>query len=364
MTEPHSEPSPEALAAFRGPLLEWYRTDHRQLPWRHSSNPYNILLSEVILQQTRVEQGLPYYERFVDRFPDLQSLADAELDEVLRLWEGLGYYARARNLHATARLVREEHGGYLPEDHDRLRALPGVGPYTAAAVGSIAFGLKRAAVDGNVMRVLARVFLIEDDVRKGAGRKQVESLAGQLLDPADPATFNQAIMELGAVVCTPVAPLCDTCPLRGVCGAAASDGQSSYPFRSPAAPRPHRDIGVGVLEDDSGHFLVRQRPPEGLLGGLWEFPGENVAEEEEPAGAVRRALESCVGHEVHLGEEIARIDHAFSHFTITLVVFQAMLAGAKPPGELSGTLRWAGPDELKELAFSRPYRKLIEQIGV
>lgn len=363
MVKKRNEVEGNVVAAFRSPLLDWYRANRRPFPWRQTPDPYRILLSEVILQQTRTDQGLPYYERFVERFPDLGSLATAEIEEVLMIWEGLGYYARARNLHAAARLVCERHDGALPADYETLITLPGIGPYTAAAVGSIAFGEARPAVDGNVLRVLARVFAIGDDVRKGATWRRIESIASQLLDPRNPGTFNQAVMELGALVCTPVAPACRACPLGGVCRGLARGDPTRFPFRSPSAPKPHHDIGVGILLDRRRRVLLRRRPFEGLLGGLWEFPGERIDGDELPADAARRALEEAVGTAVEMGDPIARIPHAFSHFRITLHAFQARLPGGARPPRARPPLRWVVPDGLAALPFSRSHRRLAEKAG-
>ena len=350
------------IRAFRDPLLRWYRENHRSLPWRRTRDPYRILLSEVILQQTRVDQGLPYYERLLARFPDLDSLADAEIEEVLAVWEGLGYYARARNLQAAARLIRERHDGQIPGRYEDLLELPGIGPYTAAAVGSISFGEPRAVVDGNVRRVVTRVFAIDADVRGAATRRLIEEIANRLVDREAPGDFNQAVMELGAAICTPKQPACPDCPLAGVCAARSEGRPEAYPHRRTASARPHRDIGVVVLRDGRGRVLIRRRPPGGLLGGLWEFPGVEVSGSERPDGAASRALRAELGMDVDITEPIARINHAFSHFRITIHAFHGRLPDGLDAPPVAEPLRWEDLIELRQIPFSRAHRRLAEHL--
>jgi A/G-specific adenine glycosylase len=316
----------------------------------------------VILQQTRVDQGLPYYERLLARFPDLDSLAEAEIEDVLTVWEGLGYYARARNLQAAARLIRERHDGQIPGRYDELLELPGIGPYTAAAVGSIAFGEPRAVVDGNVRRVLTRIFAIDSDVRGAATRRLIDEIANRLVDRGAPGDFNQAVMEVGAAICTPKQPACPDCPLAGVCAARSEGRPQAYPHRQPAAARPHRDIGVVILEDDRGRVLIRKRPPGGLLGGLWEFPGVEVSGSERPNRAAARALRSELGMDVEITEPIARIKHAFSHFRITIHAFHGRLPDGPGAPPVPEPLRWENVTKLRQLPFSRAHRRLAERL--
>src|SRR6266487_3808009 len=263
------EPS---VPEVRRRLLSWYDANRRDLPWRRTRDPYRILVAEYLLQRTRIVSGTPYYERFVARFPSIQDLAAASLDDVLAVWEGLGFYRRARNLHAAARAIVERHGGQLPESFEELAALPGMGPYTAGAVASIAFGVPVPAVDGNVTRVIARLFRVREDVSKAVSRHRIAELASRLVPPERPGAFNQAMMDLGATVCTPIVPRCPECPMEGICVARAAGEERVLPVSN--ALRPPRTVPVvfGLVRRRDRVLLVR-RPAKGLLAGLWALPG-------------------------------------------------------------------------------------------
>ncbi len=252
-------------------LLVWYDQEKRDLPWRKTSDPYRIWISEIILQQTRVDQGLPYYHRFLSKFKTVFDLAKATEDEVLKTWEGLGYYSRARNLHFTAKYVVSELNGLFPRDYEGLLALKGVGPYTAAAIGSIAYGLPTAVVDGNVYRVLARFFGIQTSIDETPTQKQIAGLAQEILDKGRPADFNQAVMELGATICTPTGPNCGNCPLRGGCVAVQTNNQACLPIRSKKIKVRTRYFYYLVLFY-KGETQVRRRPAGDIWQGLYEFP--------------------------------------------------------------------------------------------
>ena len=244
-----SPPDEAAFQALRHQMGTWFSRNQRALPWRTDRQPWHVWLSEVILQQTRVEQGLPYFTAFVGRFPSVKDLAEADLDEVLRLWEGLGYYSRCRNLHRAARQVMDRFDGSLPRTYEDWLSLPGVGPYTAAAVSSMAFSLPHPVLDGNVIRVLTRLAGIEEPVHTAAARRALQQLAMEFLDPEDPGRHNEALMELGALVCTPRRPECASCPLQIGCEAAASGRQEDFPVKKKARPIPHHDIAVGIIQD-------------------------------------------------------------------------------------------------------------------
>jgi A/G-specific adenine glycosylase len=268
---PAEIPKKPEPAAIRRVLAAWYAVEKRDLPWRASRDPYAIWLSEVMLQQTRVETVIPYYARFLARFPSVVSLADAPLDDVLMLWSGLGYYRRARMLHVTATHVRDEHAGVFPDTVDGLRALHGVGPYTAGAVASIAFGLSAALVDGNVVRVLARLFAIEVDVRSGAGLARIWRLAEALVPTHDAGTWNQALMELGATVCVPRDPRCLLCPASTLCEGRARGIERTLPKLAPKA-KPKGERRIALVAQRDGHVLLARRPDSGRFGGMWEPP--------------------------------------------------------------------------------------------
>jgi len=347
---------------FHGPLLQWYEENKRSMPWRASDDPYRIWVSEIMLQQTRVDQAEPYFQRFIEAFPTVEALAGASQDDVLRCWEGLGYYSRARNLHAAAQHVVEHFDGNVPATYDEIRELKGVGPYTAAAVLSIAFDEPHAVLDGNVIRVLARVFAIEDDVRSSRTRRLLQDLADALLQPDVPGTYNQAVMELGAMVCTPSNPICKSCPLNAACAAQTAGTQDRYPVKSKKAPVPHYDIAVGLVFDDDGRLLIQQRPDDAMLGGLWEFPGGKQEEGEAPAETCRRELQEELAIEVQVQAPFFTLDHAYSHFKITMRSFLCRIVSGTPTPPEGTPLAWVTLDELSDFAFPRANRRIIEAL--
>ena len=275
--------------ALRRALLRWYRLHRRDLPWRRTRDPYAIWVSETMLQQTRALTVIPYYEQFMERFPTLQALADSDSDELMQRWAGLGYYRRARNLQAAARQVAREHDGALPEDVEALQGLPGVGRYTAGAVASIAFDRPAPIVDGNVARVFSRLFEIREDIRSTPVVARLWDEAAELARGASPGDLNQAVMELGAVVCTPRAPKCPSCPVARYCGARAAGDPETLPIKR-AKKQPKRVLGVAGWVARQGRRLAARRPPDGLLGGLWELPGGELGAGETPEEGIARTL--------------------------------------------------------------------------
>ncbi len=336
-------------------LLAWYDSARRDLPWRHTDDPYRIWVAEVMLVQTQVDTAIPYYERFIARFPNVATLATASLDQVLKLWEGLGYYARARNLHKAAQIVVEEYAGQLPSTDEELRALPGVGPYMAAAIGSIAFGQPALALDGNVRRVLSRLH----DLPEPAPAALLER--GAPLVELRPGDVNQAIMDLGSGICRPRAPRCSECPLVTLCLAHARGTVDERPGRRPAKKRPHYDIAVGVIwrEDE---ILIAKRMPEGLLGSMWEFPGGKAEPGESLEAAVVREVAEELNVEVEAGEKIAAVDHAYSHFEITLHAFHCRYRTGTPTPLGCQEYAWVRAGELSDYAFPAANRKVLEEV--
>ena len=337
--------------AFHRDLLAWYHRHKRPLPWRDTRDPYAIWVSEIMLQQTRVEQALPYYLRFMAAFPTAGSLADADLDAVLRVWEGLGYYARARNLHRAARLVRDRFAGEVPDSLPQLRALPGIGAYTAGAILSIAFNRPVAAVDANAHRVLARVYA-------QTGISAVRQLADALVPRQAPGAFNQALMELGSAVCVPRVPNCSACPLRLSCRAHAMDAADRYPPRKQKKAIPHHDVATAMILDGEGRLLIQRRDEDGLLGGLWELPGGKCEPGETAKSACARELQEELGIDVDVGERAHAVAHAYSHFRITLHVFRCRIRSGEPASRRP--LRWVLPSELEGLAFPRATRRVLD----
>lgn len=347
------------IRSVRRDLLAWFQAEARDLPWRKTRDPYRIWLAEIILQQTRVDQGLPYYERYVAAFPTVQDLAAATEDEALKLWEGLGYYTRARNLHRAARLIVEQYGGEFPRKAELLQLLPGVGRYTAGAVASIAFGEAAPVLDGNVKRVLARLFHLGACIDDPHAEEELWSVAATLVPSQRPGDFNQAMMELGARICTPKKPHCAECPVARYCEARARGLQESLPVRKPKGRTPHYETVVAAIRRD-GRYLIGKRPSEGLLGGLWEFPGGKIASGETHAQALVRECREELGVHVRVGGLVACVKHAYTHFRITLSVYQCALARGTPRPKFHTELRWVAPNEFDRYAFPKANHKFLE----
>jgi A/G-specific adenine glycosylase len=350
------------VSALRRALLAWYPRHKRDLPWRRTRDPYAIWLSETMLQQTRVETVIPYYERFLARFPTVQALADAEPDDVTQLWSGLGYYSRARNLHAAARQIASDHGGELPRDVDALRELPGVGRYTAGAVASIAFDRAAPIVDGNVARVLARLLDLREDVTAPPVQKRLWAEAEALARGPKPGDLNQALMELGALICTPRAPKCLLCPLREMCrGRAAGDPEALPVKKKPAAPK--RIEGAAAVITRAGRLLAVRRPPEGLLGGLWDLPGGELAAEEAPQAALERALREKLGLALAGLAALGAVQHQFTHRTLALHVFRAEAKPGRVARSGYDAHRWVSRAAFARLGLSTLARKALALDG-
>ena len=324
---------------FTRSVLSWYDAGHRDLPWRHTKDAYRIWISEIMLQQTRAETVVSYYERFLARYPDVYALADAPEEELLKAWEGLGYYSRARNLQKAARILMER-GGALPASYEELLALPGIGEYTAGAVASIAFGLPVPAVDGNVMRVLARLLAIDTDVLRPAAKKAFTAIAREMIPRDQPGTFNQAVMELGETLCLPnTQPKCGECPLRNVCKAHSLGRERDYPVRSPKKARTVEERTVLVLLAMLGgerRVLLHKRSGSGLLAGLWELP--NVEGRLSPQAAGLRGFRPEQIFELPEGK------HIFTHIEWRMGGYRLEgEAGRTPPN-----CRWVSAAELAE----------------
>lgn len=333
-------------------LRAWFRANARDLPWRRNRTPYTAWIAEILLQQTRVEQGTPYFERFIAAFPTVQDLAAATEDEVLKCWEGLGYYSRARNLHRAARMIVKEYGGHFPRTASEWMRLPGIGRYTAGAIASMAFGERTPVLDGNVIRVLARVFDVSGCVDAAKTRNDLWDLAESLVPEKDPGAFNEAIMELGARVCLPRRPRCGECPLRRVCRAHAEGRPESRPVRRPAQAAPHRDAVAAVIRRN-GKILIARRPPKGLLGGLWEFPGGDVQDGESHADALGRLLSAQFGISLSVGRAVMSTDHAYSHFRVTLYSYGCRILRGEPAPVFHTEFRWVEPGQLQTFAFPK-----------
>jgi len=346
----------------RRQLLEWYDRHRRDLPWRDEPDPYRVWISEVMLQQTQVASVLPYYERFLRRFPTLADLASAPLDDVLKVWEGMGYYARARYLHAAARRVMADHEGQLPTSYAALRRLPGFGEYTAGAVASIAFGERAPAVDGNVKRVLARLLAIKDDVSLSVTARRLRAVAADLVPSERPGDFNQALMELGATLCTPTSPRCLLCPIQTECDGLAQGIHESLPVKAPRRERPHYDVTAAVIRRDDGQLLIAQRKPGAMLGGLWEFPGGKCQPDEALPDCLRREIREELGLEIEVGGYLTTIKHGYTHFRISLHVFECRHLEGEPRALDCAAWRWVRADKLENYAFPVTDQKIIQML--
>lgn len=352
-------PAGKKLQSFRGNLLNWYWKERRKLPWRDTNDPYRIWVSEVMLQQTQAATVIPYYRRFLEQFPTVSRLANADLQAVLKAWEGLGYYARARNLHKAAQMVTNGFGGNIPQNYADFRKLPGAGDYIAAAVQSIAFEQPCPAADGNVKRVLARLFLIETPVNDGASEKIFREMAEKLLDPRHPGDFNQAMMELGALICRPQNPLCEECPLRQFCSAFASRRQVEFPKRKDKGKTPQYHIAAGVVQKNN-RILITRRAENGLLGGLWEFPGGKVREGMETArDACIREIREEVNLEVKVNSHLSKVKHAYTHFKIVMDVFLCQYLSGEVALNGPVDFKWITPEEINQYPFPGANHKFI-----
>ena len=349
------------IETFRKKLTEWYAGNRRELPWRNTTDPYRIWVSEVMLQQTQVKTVLPFYHRFLTRFPDIQELAEADVQEVLKVWEGMGYYGRARNLFRSAGMVVEQYEGMIPDKWVDFRNLPGVGDYIAAAVLSIAFGKAYPVVDGNVKRVLARLLLLEDPANQSTYGKSFSLAAETFLDRQNPGTYNQAMMELGAMVCRPQQPLCTKCPVNGFCSAQQAGRVSEFPKKVNKDPTPRHSIAVGVVFKNCDVLITRRRP-EGLLGGLWEFPGGKIRDGERAEAACVRELKEEVNLNVNVDSHLCSVRHAYTHFRIVMDVFCCSYVSGRV--SLNGPVdhRWIPLHELDNYPLPKANHKFLPQL--
>jgi A/G-specific adenine glycosylase len=346
---------------FARDLLAWYDTNTTEMPWRGERDPYRVWLSEIMLQQTQIETVKPYYARFLAAYPTIAALASAPLDAVLKLWEGLGYYSRARNLHRAAQQVVTEHGGAFPSTVEGLMSLPGIGRYTAGAIASIAFGERAPVLDGNVIRVFTRLDDLADDVTRPATQAALWSTAEARLPDARAGDYNQALMDLGRLICVPRTPRCNECPVRTHCRAYANGTQAERPVKAAKAKTPHYDVAAGMVWNARGELLIAQRPLEGLLGGLWEFPGGKREGDETLAHCLQRELREELAIEVEVGEVFVVVQHAFTHFKITLHAFTCRYIDTSSAPQAMGVRDWAWvlPEQLDAYSFGKADRQVI-----
>jgi A/G-specific adenine glycosylase len=355
-------------------LVEWHTQQQRDMPWRTdpagARDPYAVWVSEVMAQQTRLDTVRPYFERWMARFPTVEALAAADQQEVLKLWEGLGYYARARNLHRAAQIVTTKYGGQVPANRQGLLELPGIGEYTAGAILSIAFGQAEPILDGNVKRVLARLLDMDRPINETSTLKEMWRQARAIVTAAPAGRageVNEGLMELGALVCTPTSPRCLLCPLAELCRAAANGTQQERPIIPPRKRTPHYDVAAGVIwqgEPFQAQVLIAQRPQEGMLGGLWEFPGGKLEPGDTDLRAcLRREIREELGIDIRVDGQVTTVKHAFTHFRITLHAFHARLLDHGSPQAIGcADWRWVWLHELEEFPFPVTDQKIIRAL--
>lgn len=346
---------------FQKKLIVWFHKSKRPMDWRETEDPYCIWISEMMLQQTQVNTALKYYQKFIRRFPNIQKLANADLHEVLKAWEGLGYYSRARNLHKAAKVIEKEYEGNIPNNYKDLKLLPGIGDYTASAIQSIAFNEKMAVVDGNVIRILTRVFRITENVDSLQVRKRIRDFAKELLPDKDLRTHNEAIMELGALICTPRKPQCSRCPIDHLCEGKKYNVQNELPIKTPRKPIPHYDVTAGIIWNDS-KFLITLRPPKGLLGGLWEFPGGKREAGETLEACLKREIQEELNIRIRIFDHLVTVKHAYTHFRITLVVYQCIYLDGEIRMVDCEDYQWITINEIEKYAFPGADRKVINTL--
>jgi len=346
------------------PLVNWFKIHQRVLPWRIHYSPYSVWISEIMLQQTQVDRVVPYYHRWMERFPTIGSVAMASLDELLKLWEGLGYYSRVKYLHRAAQIIQNDYSGRFPDQHHVLLKLPGIGPYTAGAIMSIAYNQNFPLVDGNVIRVLARIFNVESSIGDGETKALMWKKAEELISPGESRWLNQALMELGALICTPKNPGCPDCPVYYSCQSFLFGCVELRPVVPPSKKNTPIEVVVGVLMED-GCYLIQQRPPNGLMAGLWEFPGGKIKGGEKPEDALVREFKEELALCTQVGEKITTIKHGYTSFSVTLHAFFCTLVPSRqsPILHFASTYRWVKPGEFKDFAFPAANRRLVNKLA-
>ncbi|RLQ92374.1 A/G-specific adenine glycosylase [Falsibacillus albus] len=345
------------ISQFQRDLIDWFQREQRILPWRENKDPYRVWVSEIMLQQTRVDTVIPYFNNFMAKFPTLNALAEAEEEQVLKAWEGLGYYSRVRNLHKAVKEVKETYAGIVPDNAKEISKLKGVGPYTTGAVLSIAYGVPEPAVDGNVMRVLSRILSIWEDIAKPATRKIFEEAVRELIAKDNPSDFNQALMELGAIICTPTSPSCLLCPVREHCQAFHEGVQAELPVKTKNKKNKKVQLASAVLRTVDGKYLIRKRPSEGLLANLWEFPYFEI---DSNYTSAKRQLNDYLQKEYSEDAKLengafAKLDHVFSHLTWNIEVYAGEVGGDIPQSE---TLKLVTEEEMQKYTFPVSNQKM------
>lgn len=335
-------------------LLVWYDREKRSLPWRETADPYRIWISEIMLQQTRVDTVIPFYNRFLEAFPSVEVLAESPEQAVLKAWENMGYYSRARNLHAAAKAIVAVFGGRIPSTRKELSSLAGIGAYTTGAILSMAYGQSVPAVDGNVRRVLSRLFGIREPIDQPKVKGTLEELAATLVPEQRPGDFNQALMDLGATICRSADPLCASCPLMTHCQAHRLNIQDTIPLTAKRPAIPHREAVAAIIRNRDGRLLVVQRPAEGLLASFWRFPGGFIEQTGGSAAAsLERRVKEELGVEFRTGRHLTSADHQYTHFRVTLHAYLGRIVKGSPHPLGCAAWCWVSAEELQNLPFSK-----------
>ncbi|WP_100406399.1 A/G-specific adenine glycosylase [Bacillus solitudinis] len=346
------------IKGYQSALIEWFDDNHRSLPWRENKDPYRVWVSEIMLQQTRVDTVIPYYLNFMREFPSLEDLATAEEDRLLKAWEGLGYYSRVRNLQTAVREVVSEYGGQVPKTRAEISTLKGIGPYTAGAILSIAYGKPEPAVDGNVMRVLSRVLLVKEDIAKAKTRKLFEEILYELIPQLDPSAFNQGLMELGALICTPTSPGCLLCPVRTYCRAYHAGQEHNLPIKSKKKKPIEKKMAALVLINKNGEVLIEKRPEIGLLARLWHFPNIEITQEQSGVEELVSFCKSEYDASVEIDTPIQFVQHVFSHLIWNITVYDVTIENQSI--EETETRKWVSWKQIEQYAFPVSHQKIIE----
>jgi A/G-specific adenine glycosylase len=339
-------------------ILCWYDDNKTEMPWRDEADPYKVWLSEIMLQQTQVTTVIDYYYRWIEKFPTISDVASASVDEILKYWEGLGYYSRARNFHASCKEIDRE-GGSVPKGMKEFQNLKGVGPYIAAAVQSISFNEPVSVVDGNVNRVASRFNAYKTPANKN--QKAIKIFMDSILDVDRPGDFNQAVMDLGRYICKPRNPLCGECPISLSCIANQKSDQHLYPTKVKSKPIPHYDVAVGIISDGS-RLLITKRKEDGLLGGLWEFPGGKMKHNENPMNAIKREIKEELSIKIKTKDIIAQVEHRYSHFSVSIRAIHCLYDGGDVKLNGPTAYKWINPNSLSQYAFPKASIKLFKSI--
>tara|TARA_Y100001970_G_scaffold287870_2_gene413603 strand:+ start:629 stop:1693 length:1065 start_codon:yes stop_codon:yes gene_type:complete len=337
-------------------LLGWYNSNHITYPWRQNIDPYCVWTSEIMLQQTQANTAIPYFNNWIKKMPDINSVTTKSLEYILKQWEGLGYYARARNFYHACQKVQDKFNGNVPNKYEDLISLPGIGPYIASAILSIAHNVPIAAIDVNAIRVYSRIFKIDFSLNKN--RSNLTKLANRIISVKKPGNFNQAIMDLGRFICRPNKPLCQKCPIKQFCKAGISGSIASYPLKIQPKIKPKFHVAVGVVQKGN-QILITKRRASGFLGGLWEFPGGKIIKKESCAECIIREIDEEIGIKVKPVKFIAQIKHQYSHFSITLDAYYCKHISGKPSPIECDDIKWINKKDLHKFPFPKANHKLF-----